>query len=144
MLYQVDAALARCSVPAVPAGGWLKTVRRALGMSAKSAGGWAGVSNTAWADAERREEAGTISLGILRAMADALGCDVAYALVPRGTLAAAVESRAMDVAKVEADALRKTPRGGKKPDAAFLRMFEKTRARDLLSKSNWSTALWRK
>lgn len=49
-----------------------------------------------------------MTLESLRGAADALGCDLVYALVPRTSLGEAVRVRAMEVARVEAAALADT------------------------------------
>ncbi len=53
-----------------------------------------GVSQQAIADLERSEDLDTIKLDTLRRAADALGCDLVYALVPRTSLEEAVGSQA--------------------------------------------------
>ena len=76
-----------------PAKGWIRTIREALGMTAAQLGqrmqtrnGEAGISGNSVLVLERNEAAGGISLGTLERAADALGCDVAYFLVPRTPL----------------------------------------------------------
>jgi predicted DNA-binding mobile mystery protein A len=66
-----------------PAGGWLRTLRQALGLSLKSISGKMGVSPQAVHQLEKSEAAGTISLKQLDAAAAAMGCSVVYAVVPR-------------------------------------------------------------
>src|SRR5271154_7132050 len=71
-----------------PLGGWLRAFRHALGLSLKSVAGSLKVSPQAIHQLEKSEAAGTISLGQLEAVAGAMGCRVAYAVVPRqGSLA---------------------------------------------------------
>src|ERR1700694_4268773 len=65
-----------------PSGGWLKAVRTALGMSAKQLGQRVGGSQATIAQAELAEAQGRITLNSLRKMADGVGCDVVYAVVP--------------------------------------------------------------
>jgi predicted DNA-binding mobile mystery protein A len=77
-----------------PRDGWIRAVRRALGMSGRQLGERLGVSGAAISQMEASERAGTVSLGKLTAVADALDCDLVYALVPRRSLDAAVEERA--------------------------------------------------
>ena len=143
MLYQVDKSLSGCEFPQKPAAGWLSTVRQALGMTAVAAGARADISGTAWADAESREAAGTISLKALADMADALGCDVGYALIPRGPLMGLVEERAREIAQSETERMRKTMAlEGQEPAADFLKMKSKSRERELIGSDNWAQ-LWR-
>lgn len=53
-----------------------------------------GISPASAAALEQSEGAGTISLKSLRKAAEALECDLVYALVPRKDLASALEQRA--------------------------------------------------
>ena len=80
---ELDDQLSRRAVPARPHSGWLKAIRDALGMSTTQLAARAGVSQQAIASLERSETEGTIGLAALRKVADALGCDLQYVLVPR-------------------------------------------------------------
>jgi predicted DNA-binding mobile mystery protein A len=55
-------------------------------MTAGQLGRRIGVSQARVTEAEKAELEGRITLRTLRRIADGLGCDVAYALVPRSTL----------------------------------------------------------
>jgi predicted DNA-binding mobile mystery protein A len=77
-----------------PRAGWIKAVRRALGMSARQLGERSHVSGSAISQAERSELEGTISLGKLQDLADAMGCDLVYGFVPRTSLEASVRDQA--------------------------------------------------
>lgn len=66
-----------------PVGGWLRAVRAALGLSRRSVGVRLNVSHAAVRDYEAAEARGAISLGTLRRAADAMGCEVVIALVPK-------------------------------------------------------------
>jgi predicted DNA-binding mobile mystery protein A len=57
------------------------------------------VAKTTAATLERNEAAGTVKLSSLRAVGEALGCDLVYALVPRTSLEDAVRRRARLVAE---------------------------------------------
>jgi predicted DNA-binding mobile mystery protein A len=71
-----------------PAGGWLKAIRQALGLSLKSVARELRISPQAVHQLEKSEAASSISLRQLEAVAEAMGCRVVYCLVPRlGTLA---------------------------------------------------------
>jgi len=58
-----------------------------------------GISKTTAATFERNETAETVKLGSLRAVAEALDCDLVYALVPRASLEDSVRRRARLVAE---------------------------------------------
>lgn len=103
-LSQLDRSLAavREAMPAVePRGGWIRTLREALGMTAAQLAKRLGISRQAVGDAERREAHGDITLVQLRRFAAALDGDLVYAIVPRRTLREAVEARADSLAREE-------------------------------------------
>lgn len=77
-----------------PAQGWLNTIRRALGMSSPQLADRLGMTRQAVADLEARERDGSVSLGALRRAADALHCDLVYAIVPRESLADLLKTQA--------------------------------------------------
>ena len=69
-----------------PTGGWLKGIRTALGMTAKQLGRRIGISQATVSQAELAESEGRITLKTLRKMADGMGCELVYAVVPRASL----------------------------------------------------------
>jgi len=94
-------SLAPLRTTPAPTGGWLRAIRRALGMSTYQVAARVGLDASTIRGAEIREAAGSISLETLRKMAASLDCDVVYALVPRrGTLDEALRARAHAVAEV--------------------------------------------
>lgn len=84
-----------------PQAGWLRAIRDALGMSTRDMAAQLGVTSMAISKLEASERAGTIGLDTLTRAADALGCDVVYALVPRIPLEERVRLRAESVARAE-------------------------------------------
>jgi predicted DNA-binding mobile mystery protein A len=84
-----------------PQAGWLRAVRDALGMSTRDMAARLGVTSMAISKLEASERAGTIGLDTLTRAADALGCDVVYALVPRVPLEQQVQRQAEAVARAE-------------------------------------------
>lgn len=82
----------------VPRDGWIRTLREALGMSAGELGQRMGVGANAVVKLEASERAHRIQLDSLERAADALGCDVAYVLVPRRSLEEMVDRQAAGVA----------------------------------------------
>ena len=84
---------------AVPAGGWIKAVRSALGMSMEQLGRKLGISRQAVLDLERREKEGAITLKALREVARVLDLQLVYGFVPlEGSLHALIEKRARELA----------------------------------------------
>ena len=77
-------ALAAARNPATrPAGGWLRAVRQALNLAQADVAKNTGVTKQAYAQFERGETKGTLSLGSLQRAAEAMQCDLVYYLVPR-------------------------------------------------------------
>ncbi|HWL46030.1 MAG TPA: mobile mystery protein A [Ilumatobacter sp.] len=93
---ELDARLdqIRESTATPPARGWLRAVRDVLEMPARHMAERLDVTPAAIYGLERSEQAGTIRLDTLRRAADALGCDLVYALVPRASLQAVIEDAA--------------------------------------------------
>jgi predicted DNA-binding mobile mystery protein A len=79
---------------AVPRGGWVRAIREALGMSAADLAARMGTAQSTVIGMERNERTGRVQLDTLRRAADALDCDLVYALVPRRPLEQMVEDRA--------------------------------------------------
>jgi predicted DNA-binding mobile mystery protein A len=69
-----------------PPQGWLRTVRNALGMSGAELAKKMGVTRARVAQAEHAELTGGITLKSMQAMAQALGCQFVYAIVPPGRI----------------------------------------------------------
>ncbi|MGL5830457.1 MAG: mobile mystery protein A [Angustibacter sp.] len=69
-----------------PQGGWVRAIRQALGMSCAELADRVGVTTAAISKLERNERHRTISLPALERAAEALNCDVVYALVPRASI----------------------------------------------------------
>lgn len=104
LLLQVDEALSRwrdAKLPARPPAGWIHTVRTALRMSASALARRLDVSERAVRKLEASEAEDRISLGTLRRTAEAMGCELQYALVPRQPLADTLMERAREVAGKE-------------------------------------------
>lgn len=77
-----------------PKEGWIRTLRKALGMSSPQFGRVLGVSKSQASQIERMELEDRITLKQLRRVADALDCDLQYALVPRRPVIEMVRDRA--------------------------------------------------
>lgn len=80
--------------PTPPHRGWIRAIRQALGMSATELADRMGVVQSRITAIEHGEVAGTIKLDTLRRAANALDCDLYYALVPRTPLNDAVHDQA--------------------------------------------------
>jgi len=80
-----------------PAGGWVRAIRDALGMSAAELASRMGTSQVAVTKLEASERAEGARLATLTRAANALGCDLVYAFVPRIPLDAQVRAQAEHV-----------------------------------------------
>lgn len=99
---QIDEALAplaKLRDLSPPPEGWTRTIREALGMSLRQLAERAGVSKTTVRSAEVNEAKGTIQMNSLAKLAEAMDCDLVYALVPRHSLRDTLEHRAELVAE---------------------------------------------
>ena len=77
-----------------PLTGWAKAIREALGMSIRQMSRRTGLSRTSISSAEAGEAKGTVQFDTLQGLADALDCDLVYALVPCSSLARTLEAQA--------------------------------------------------
>ena len=83
---------------ATPRGGWIHTIRVALGMSIADLATRLDVLPSTVKRLEVSEVAGTINFDSLRKVADVLDCEVVYALVPRRNLDSVVREHALALA----------------------------------------------
>jgi len=77
-----------------PSGGWVKTIREALGMSAAQLAKRLGVSRAAVYKLENRETGRNVTLKQLDKAAAALDCEVLYAFVPRQSVEQTIRDQA--------------------------------------------------
>lgn len=77
-----------------PRRGWIRAIRDALGMSTTELARRLELSQQSVSDLERSEQHETIRLSTLRRVADALDCDLVYALIPRTSLDDATRTQA--------------------------------------------------
>lgn len=68
----------------MPRRGWIRAIRDALGVSQSALGARAGISRATVQQMERAEGRRRITLASLDRLAQAMGCQVAFAIVPRG------------------------------------------------------------
>jgi len=99
-LSQLDRSLQDMrTFPPRPASGWIASVREALGMTLGQIGKRIGSSRQSVQQLEKAEATDRITLGALRRVAEAMGCELLYALVPKsGTFAELAERPVRDSA----------------------------------------------
>ena len=99
-LRQVDGELAKwriATLPSPPPAGWIQTIRESLGMTAAALAKRLGMTGAGLRGIEASEADDRITLATLRKVADALDCDLRYALVPRQPLDDKLMARAKSV-----------------------------------------------
>jgi len=85
------------TLPPRPASGWVASVREALGITLGEIGKKIGSSRQAVQQLEKAEATDRVTLGALRRVAEAMGCELVYALVPKsGTFAELAERPVRD------------------------------------------------
>lgn len=101
-LRQMDDSLGTwraANLPARPATGWSRAIRETLGMPAAVLAARLGMSSAGIRKLEAAEAQQVISLTSLRKLAEALGCELQYALVPREPLETRLKQRSLKVAE---------------------------------------------
>ena len=91
-----------------PPKGWLRAVRDALGMTTAQLARRIGVTQPRIIELEKAEISGAVTLHSLQRAAEALGCQVIYALVPNRPLAEVVRARAKLIAEKQLLSVRHT------------------------------------
>jgi predicted DNA-binding mobile mystery protein A len=82
-----------------PRGGWLRAVREALGIPQSKVAKAIHVKQQSIASFEKAEAADRITLSNLRRLAEAMGCELVYAIVPKsGSIQELAEQQARSVA----------------------------------------------
>ena len=81
-----------------PNGGWVRAIREALGMTTADLAARLDVAQSTVHRLELSEQSGRIQLDTLARAADALGCDLVYALVPRRSLDEIIDDRVRELA----------------------------------------------
>lgn len=102
LLDQVEEALRpfrRLGHSQIPSGGWIRTIREALGMTRVQLAKRINVKPQTLADLEAYEATGKITLESLNRLAKALDCRVVYAVIPSKPLAEVRHDRARTIAR---------------------------------------------
>jgi predicted DNA-binding mobile mystery protein A len=93
-----------------PSRGWIRAVREALGMTTAQLAKRMDVRQPRIVELEKAEASGNITMRSLERAAEALGCQVVYALIPREPLTTTLEERALQVAERQLSAVEQTMR----------------------------------
>lgn len=82
-----------------PRHGWVRTIRKALGMTGLQLAKRLGVNRSRVVKIEEAELQDALTLCSLRNVANALNCELVYALVPKDSLQAIIKNQAKKVVK---------------------------------------------
>ena len=84
---------------ALPPSGWIYSIRQGINMSLRQLGQRLSITSQSVKEIEEREKNGTISIKVMRQVANALDMDFVYGFIPKDkTLKGMVERRARDLA----------------------------------------------
>ncbi len=86
-------------VPKRPKQGWIRTIRKALGMSCEILGDRLGYSRNKISILERKEANGDITINQLKELAAGLNCELVYSVVPRQKVETIINDQAVKVAR---------------------------------------------
>ncbi len=84
-----------------PNEGWLRTVRKALGMSGTQLATRLGVTKARISRAEHDEPQGSLTLKTMQSMAEAMDCTFVYAVVPKCNVEDVIKARAFEKARAQ-------------------------------------------
>lgn len=113
---QLDAALKRFDPLAdtpPPAKGWVRTIREALGMTARQLGNRLGIAQQGVSRIEKQELSGRVTIKTMHRMAKALDCTFVYGFVPNTSLKETVLAQAKKVAAQRLDQAAQNASPGK-------------------------------
>ena len=82
----------------LPRRGWVRTIRNALGMSARQLAARLGISQQRVAQIEKHEMAGGLTIKAMQKVAEGLDCRFVYGFIPYDSLEATVSRQARRVA----------------------------------------------
>lgn len=83
----------------LPREGWLRTVRKALGVTGTQLAKKLGVTKARVSRAEHDEPQGSVTLKTMQTMAEAMDCRFIYAVVPKQTVEEVLKNRALEKAR---------------------------------------------
>ena len=93
-----------------PPKGWIRAIRDALGLTARQLASRMGRTHSVLVRLERSEVADAITLGSLRAAAEAMDCTLVYAIVPNRSLTETARARATSIADAKLSRMHHTMR----------------------------------
>jgi predicted DNA-binding mobile mystery protein A len=82
-----------------PHEGWVRTMRKALGMTMSQLAQRTGVQQSRVSEVEKAEVQGHLTLTTLQGMAQAMGCRFEYAFIPEKPIEEVLKKQALKIAK---------------------------------------------
>lgn len=82
-----------------PHEGWVRTMRKALGMTMSQLAQRTGVQQSRISEVEKAEFQGHLTLTTLKVMAQAMGCRFEYAFIPEKPIEEVLKKQALKIAK---------------------------------------------
>lgn len=82
-----------------PAHGWIRTIRKTLGMSSKQLARRTGISQQRLSKIEQQEINGEIKLNTMKKIAEGLNCAFIYAMVPNSSINEIIRKQAEKIVK---------------------------------------------
>lgn len=103
ILDQVDRKIREMNIPdsfVMPLGGWIYSIRQALGMSLRQLGKKMNITAQSVKEIENREKSGSVSLNVLREFGSSLDMKLVYVFIPKtGSLEQMIENKARELAR---------------------------------------------
>jgi predicted DNA-binding mobile mystery protein A len=125
----------------VPREGWVRTIRKALGMTIKQFAKRLGVAPSRIVKIEVSEIEDAVTLRTLRMVAEQLDCTFVYALVPKSSLENTIRNRAQEIVNQQIKRTAHTmDLEAQSVSQEWLQMQKEELVREVLSK-NWKY-LW--
>ena len=103
----VDRAAVSARGLSVPKEGWIRTVRKSLGMSGAQLARRLGVTRALVSNTERAELSGSVTIKAMQQMARAMDCRLVYSIVPDGPIQEMISKRAREKALAIVDRANK-------------------------------------
>ena len=144
-LQQTDQSLeswrsAELSLP--PKQGWIRALRTSLGMTLNVLGDRLDITSAGVSKLEKSEASGAITLNSLRKIAEALDCELEYALVPKASLKKMREQQAIKQAQEQIGAVSHSMTlAGQEVDRASHQLIFEELVKDLLDGND--KGLWK-
>ena len=109
---QLDRRFAEMNADAFarPPRGWIRAIRDGLGMTTAQLARRMGVTQPRISELERSEASGHITIQSLERAAEAMGCQLVYALAPIKPLTDTIQARAMALAERQLASIEQTMR----------------------------------